>query len=160
MCGRVAFGKKRGWMYALIIVCVLSLIVGCGGTSSAVPTDRATPTGQEVSSSIQVAPLTDPACCEQDVGLPRVLLSELPREAQRTIALIKRGGPFPYRQDGTVFQNRERLLPIRPRGYYREYTVPTPGEDDRGARRIVAGQGGEFYYTEDHYESFVRVIEP
>lgn len=89
-----------------------------------------------------------------------MLLSELPREAQRTIALIKRGGPFPYRQDGTVFQNRERLLPIRPRGYYREYTVPTPGEDDRGARRIVAGQGGEFYYTEDHYESFVRVIEP
>lgn len=146
-------------MRALIIVCVLSLIVGCAGTPSAMPTAQATPTAQ-ASSAVQVAPRTDPACCEQDVGLPRVSLSELPREAQRTIALIKRGGPFPYRRDGTVFQNRERLLPIRPRGYYREYTVPTPGEDDRGARRIVAGQGGEFYYTEDHYESFVQVVEP
>ena len=67
----------------------------------------------------------------------------LPPEAIETLALIQRGGPFPYRKDGTTFQNRERLLPARPRGYYREYTVPTPGSRDRGARRIViAGIAG------------------
>ena len=85
----------------------------------------------------------------------------LPPEAIETLALIQRGGPFPYRKDGTTFQNRERLLPARPRGYYREYTVPTPGSRDRGARRIVSG--GEppevFYYTADHYRSF-REIAP
>lgn len=85
----------------------------------------------------------------------------LPPEAIETLALIQRGGPFPYRKDGTTFQNRERLLPARPRGYYREYTVPTPGARDRGARRIVAGGNPPevFYYTADHYSSF-RQIEP
>lgn len=85
----------------------------------------------------------------------------LPPEAIETLALIQRGGPFPYRKDGTTFQNRERLLPARPRGYYREYTVPTPGARDRGARRIVAGGKPPevFYYTADHYGSF-RQIEP
>ena len=85
----------------------------------------------------------------------------LPPEALETLALIQRGGPFPYRKDGTTFQNRERLLPAKPRGYYREYTVPTPGSRDRGARRIVAGGNPPevFYYTADHYSSF-RQIEP
>ncbi len=85
----------------------------------------------------------------------------LPPEAIETLALIQRGGPFPYRKDGTTFQNRERLLPAKPRGYYREYTVPTPGARDRGARRIVAGGNPPevFYYTADHYSSF-RQIEP
>ena len=85
----------------------------------------------------------------------------LPPEALATLALIQRGGPFPYRKDGTTFQNRERLLPAKPRGYYREYTVPTPGARDRGARRIVAGGNPPevFYYTADHYSSF-RQIEP
>ena len=85
----------------------------------------------------------------------------LPPEALATLALIQRGGPFPYRKDGTTFQNRERLLPAKPRGYYREYTVPTPGSRDRGARRIVAGGNPPevFYYTADHYSSF-RQIEP
>ena len=85
----------------------------------------------------------------------------LPPEALETLALIQRGGPFPYRKDGTTFQNRERLLPTKPRGYYREYTVPTPGSRDRGARRIVAGGNPPevFYYTADHYSSF-RQIEP
>ncbi|HEU0202827.1 MAG TPA: ribonuclease domain-containing protein [Burkholderiaceae bacterium] len=97
--------------------------------------------------------------------LPEVALHALPREAQDTLALIQRGGPFPYRKDGTVFGNRERRLPIQPRGYYTEYTVPTPGRRDRGARRIVAGRGatgnfatgGEYYYTDDHYETFRRI---
>ena len=85
----------------------------------------------------------------------------LPPEAIETLALIQRGGPFPYRKDGTTFQNRERLLPAKPRGYYREYTVPTPGARDRGARRIVTGGNPPevFYYTADHYSSF-RQIEP
>jgi ribonuclease T1 len=80
--------------------------------------------------------------------------AELPAEARATLALIRQGGPFPYAQDGKAFGNRERLLPKRPHGYYREYTVRTPGRRDRGARRIVAGAGMEFYYTEDHYRSF------
>lgn len=85
--------------------------------------------------------------------------SFLPPEAITTLEAIGRGGPYPYDRDGTVFQNRERRLPERPRGYYREYTVQTPGSPDRGARRIVAG--GEppevYYYTDDHYRSFRRV---
>ena len=83
----------------------------------------------------------------------------LPPEAIKTLQAIEQGGPFPYSRDGAVFQNRERRLPERPRGYYREYTVPTPGERDRGARRIVAGGNppGVFYYTADHYRSFREV---
>ena len=88
-----------------------------------------------------------------------IALEKLPAEARHTIVLIKAGGPFPYQRDGAVFHNREGMLPARSRGYYREYTVKTPGAKDRGARRIVAGQGGEFYYTDDHYRSFRRIIE-
>lgn len=85
----------------------------------------------------------------------------LPPEALDTIVLIQSNGPFPYRQDGAVFMNRERRLPIHDRGYWREYTVPTPGESDRGARRLVHGKGDEYYYTDDHYGSFrlVRALE-
>jgi len=84
-------------------------------------------------------------------------LDKLPREVRQTIELIEAGGPFPYRQDGSEFGNRERLLPAQPPGYYREFTVPTPGSRDRGARRIVLGDNGEMYYTEDHYQSFSRI---
>jgi ribonuclease T1 len=82
----------------------------------------------------------------------------LPKEAITTLRLIERGGPYPYRQDDGVFQNRERRLPRQARGYYREYTVKTPGSRDRGARRIVAGgqPPTEFFYTDDHYGSFRR----
>ena len=84
-------------------------------------------------------------------------LSALPIDARRTIALIQAGGPFPYSRDGAVFRNAEGLLPKERSGYYHEYTVPTPGEADRGARRIITGADAEFYYTGDHYESFKRV---
>ena len=82
----------------------------------------------------------------------------LPPEARDTLRRIEAGGPFAHRQDGSTFQNRERLLPPRPRGYYREYTVETPGSRDRGARRIVAGGDPpvEYFYTDDHYRSFRR----
>ncbi len=85
--------------------------------------------------------------------------AKLPREARETLALIRAGGPFPYAQDGRTFGNRERALERKPRGYYREYTVRTPGARDRGARRIITGEGGELYYTEDHYRTFRRIRE-
>ena len=98
---------------------------------------------------------------------PEVELAQLPPEAAQTLALIRQGGPFPYNRDGVVFHNRERRLPTQKRGYYREYTVPTPGLNHRGARRIVAGSGadgdvrssGEYWYTADHYLSFRRIKE-
>jgi ribonuclease T1 len=99
-----------------------------------------------------------PATVDSESGLPLVALATLPVEARDTVALVDRGGPFPYAKDGAVFGNREQLLPTRPAGFYREYTVPTPGEDDRGPRRIVTGdRGGMLFYTADHYASFVRV---
>lgn len=96
-----------------------------------------------------------------------IAVADLPPQARETLALIRKGGPFPYRKDGTTFQNREKRLPLQTRGYYREYTVRTPGSRDRGARRIVAGAGargdpatsGEYYYTADHYETFRRIRE-
>lgn len=98
--------------------------------------------------------------------LQSVALADLPPEAQHTLRLIQQGGPFPYpRNDGVTFGNFERRLPWQPRGYYREYTVRTPGSRDRGPRRIVAGEGrhgdvstsGEYYYSDDHYRSFRRI---
>ncbi|MEO8283936.1 MAG: ribonuclease domain-containing protein [Pseudarthrobacter sp.] len=92
-------------------------------------------------------------------GLPAVSESALPAEARRTLALIRKGGPYSYSQDDQTFGNFERILPRKASGYYREYTVTTPGESDRGARRIVAGAGGEKYYTQDHYDSFKFIAE-
>jgi len=100
-------------------------------------------------------------------SLREVAVVELPKEARETLALIRKGGPFPYRRDGTTFGNFEKRLPLRSRGYYREYTVPTPGARDRGARRIVAGHGAtgdartsdEYYYSDDHYRTFRRIRE-
>jgi ribonuclease T1 len=97
-----------------------------------------------------------------------IAVRALPREGQEVLLLIKQGGPFRYaRKDGSTFGNFEKRLPLQPRGYYREYTVPTPGVNHRGPRRIVAGQGscgdvrcsGEYYYTADHYQTFRRIIE-
>lgn len=90
-------------------------------------------------------------------------VAQLPPEARTTLALIAAGGPYPHRQDGTVFFNRERLLPLQPRGHYTEYTVRTPGERTRGARRLVVGgeprRLQEVWYTADHYASFTRVVD-
>ena len=88
-----------------------------------------------------------------------ILEKELPPEARQTLELIKTNGPFPNKQDGATFGNREKRLPLRANGYYREYTVKTPGAKDRGPRRIIAGNGGEFYYSDDHYRSFRRIRE-
>lgn len=100
-------------------------------------------------------------------GIATVRLEQLPTEARETLRLIKSAGPYPYGKDGTVFRNREKRLPRQPRGYYTEYTVKTPSVPGRGPRRIVAGEGpgrnpatgGEYYYTDDHYNTFRRIIE-
>ena len=97
------------------------------------------------------------AAARAPATLPEIAVADLPREARETLALIERGGPFPYERDGASFGNFEKLLPLKERGYYREYTVRTPGVKHRGARRIVAGRAGERYYTDDHYQSFRRV---
>lgn len=97
------------------------------------------------------------------VGSPATItVAELPRQGVQTYELIHRGGPFPYEKDGLVFGNRERLLPAQKRGYYREYTVKTPGSRNRGARRLVCGgpahQPDICYYTADHYASFRQIV--
>lgn len=116
-----------------------------------------------------VAALFAPPGAARDApqAIAEVRIDELPVEARQTLARIKRGGPYAYRKDGSVFGNREKRLPAQPRGYYTEYTVKTPYSRDRGARRIVAGRGagrdpatsGEYYYTDDHYNSFWRIRE-
>ncbi len=127
---------RRWWGGVLVVLALLALLAG----ALAVARDERFPgSGSEIA------------------------LRELPREARETLDLIRAGGPFPHAKDGTVFGNRERLLPRQPRGYYTEYTVRTPGSRDRGARRIVAGGGprvsGEYWYTDDHYASFSRIRE-
>lgn len=104
------------------------------------------------------ASTTSPPLAETRSAPAPALPDFLPAEARQTIALVQRGGPFPHRQDGGVFGNREGHLPRQPRGWYREYTVDTQGLSHRGARRIVTGghPPREWYYTDDHYDSFRR----
>ncbi|MEV6688884.1 ribonuclease domain-containing protein [Streptomyces sp. NPDC051130] len=91
-------------------------------------------------------------------GMATVRADALPQQAREVLALIDKGGPYPYRQDGSVFGNFEKALPRHERGYYHEFTVRTPGERDRGARRLVTGSGGELFYTDDHYDTFKAVL--
>jgi ribonuclease T1 len=128
--------------------------VGAGSTAAAQPTGTAGP-GARPTATARSGGGTPGAD-----GLPTVAVAALPVEAQRVLRLIDAGGPFPYSQDGTVFGNVERLLPAHQRGWYHEYTVPTPGSRDRGARRLIAGQDGVRYYTADHYGTFARVEGP
>lgn len=101
----------------------------------------------------------------EEAGNPvgSISVNELPREAVGTLSLIAAGGPFPYEKDGVVFGNFERILPPQRRGYYHEYTVPTPGAHNRGAKRIVCGgprrRTDNCYYSDDHYASFRRIID-
>jgi ribonuclease T1 len=106
--------------------------------------------------ALAVAGTLAPACAASAarVSAGTVCHSSLPPQADDTLTLIAQGGPFPYRQDGQVFQNREGVLPSEPTGYYHEYTVKTPGAPTRGARRIVTAQSGTDYYTADHYVTF------
>ncbi|MFD8977736.1 ribonuclease domain-containing protein [Streptomyces sp. NPDC059593] len=130
-----------------LVLCVF--LAGCSAASDTVST------GPTDAAPAPSAPAPDATGTS---GLPTVRAADLPPEARRTLDLIARGGPYPYAKDGAVFSNFERLLPREERGYYREYTVKTPGERDRGARRIVTGRDGEIYWTDDHYESFREVL--
>lgn len=157
----------------LAVAVLLIAISGCTARPSATPASQpdtaaqasatpkvsrtGTPTSTQPSiSADSTSTATPTASLHSD--LPTVRYQDLPKQAKDTIRLIEQGGPFPFSRDGVTFQNRERLLPTRPSGYYREYTVITPGSSDRGARRIVAGDDGELYYTNDHYDSFREVI--
>jgi ribonuclease T1 len=111
-----------------------------------------------------MAALLPVAHARRDAGaLPEIRASELPPEAREVLARVRRGGPFAYDRDGVAFGNREHILPSRPHGYYHEYTVPTPGQHTRGARRIVCGgphaAPDACFYTADHYRSFGRITE-
>jgi ribonuclease T1 len=128
-----------------LFLCFGVLLTGCSSTEPA-GTGAGAVTG---------APSAVPSWVH---GMGTVDAAGLPAEARTTLALIDKGGPFPYARDGIVFGNFEGMLPKHQRGYYHEYTVKTPGAHDRGARRIVTGQGGEIYYTDDHYKSFRAVL--
>jgi len=130
---------------ALVVLAGCSLLAGDAPTLR--PTAPATPAPTSAAEAV-------PAGWQGGT----VDIDELPAEAVDTLRRIAQGGPFLYDQDGSTFQNREGLLPARSRGYYREYTVETPGSPDRGARRIVTGRGDERYYTDDHYASFRWVV--
>lgn len=165
-------GRARGVVLAACaLIVAVALLAGCGGVGKVSPatgagplatatalqaTATAPPRGDHVSPTAArpAAPTREPAAG----GLPMIAFAQLPPEAQETIRLIDRGGPFPYSRDGITFNNREGLLPKEPDSYYHEYTVVTPGSADRGARRIVAGRDGALYYSDDHYASFKRVV--
>lgn len=120
------------------------------------PGGETDPGGAGTSRSVGVSPGEEST---PDSPLARIGESRLPDEGRETLDLVRAGGPFPHERDGITFENREGILPQRDRGYYREYTVPTPGEEDRGARRIVGGDDGDRYYTDDHYASFRQIEE-
>ncbi len=105
----------------------------------------------------------EPLLAKAPSDAPPIAVTHLPKEARTTLELIADGGPFPYSRDGVVFGNREKLLPLHPHGYYHEYTVPTPGSTTRGARRIICGGAKssvlECYYSNDHYQSFRRIVQ-
>mgnify|MGYP003775108615 FL=1 len=146
---------RRTWLWIGLLL--LAFVAGDwfashrASTGATLPAPAPTTTSASPSEAPVPLPRSEPASAPDAAGLPA--------EARATLALIARGGPFEHRQDGSVFQNREHRLPTRPRGFYREYTVETPGSDDRGARRIVTGGDppSEYWYSDDHYRSFRRI---
>jgi ribonuclease T1 len=133
------------------IVLILTWFVGDSWDTSRPIPSRAE-SANESTGQVEATAKIDP-----ETGLRWVSLDAIPPEGRETLSRINEGGPFPESRDGVTFENREAVLPDSQRGYYREYTVATPGSNDRGARRIVVGEGGELYYTDDHYQSFRRI---
>lgn len=150
--------QQRRSLRTAVLVLGIVLLLGLWWWAGREPAGVVTPRDTSVSTA-QSGATTARATTRHTGSMPSVSAADLPAEARHTLALIEAGGPFPYERDGAVFQNRERLLPREPSGYYHEYTVTTPGEDDRGARRIITGRQGERYWTEDHYGSFARIRE-
>ena len=145
-----------------VAAAVLVLLAGCATTTvdARVPVggDDATATSTASSPAVPTEPYADLAPAEPTTSLATITVATLPPEGVETLELIEAGGPFPYEQDGATFGNREGILPTQPKGFYAEYTVVTPGSDDRGARRIVAGDDDSRFYTDDHYASFREVV--
>lgn len=147
--------------YVLVVLGLIALVIlgacSSGSTSDSPPG----PAGTEVATVRVTAPADLPGAAEAptDWSGSIVHLDEMPPEAMVTLDLIAADGPYPYRQDGSTFQNREGILPDRPPEFYREFTVETPGSADRGARRLVVGDDSAIYYTDDHYDSF-RFLAP
>lgn len=151
-------GSTLTWLAPLLVI---ALVVGLWWVAT-----RDTGTTDSGSQGTRATATTEPGgtaypsdAKTPDSGLDTIAESRLPKEAKATLALIRAGGPYPYDQDDKTFQNREGILPQQKRGYYREYTVETPGSDDRGARRIVGGRDGDRYWTDDHYDSFRQIQE-
>jgi ribonuclease T1 len=144
-------------IWAAVVVAAILAARWEKGREPAAPTQVERPAAPHAPSSSQTETRATP---EPRSGGIEGLVPQAEERAQvlATIEIIERGGPFPYpKEDGTVFANREHRLPQQKRGYYREYTVPTPGARDRGARRVIRGQGGETWYTRDHYGTFVEL---
>lgn len=139
---------------ALLTAVALCALMWLGGCAVGVESAGARSSAQPGASAGGLAPS---ASDTPRSGLPHVAVGDLPSEARDVLDAIARGGPYEYPQDDQVFFNREGRLPDQGRGYYREYTVPTPGESDRGARRLVVGRDGDVYYTPDHYRTFRQV---
>ena len=158
--GRAARTGQRslvGLIIALITAALVWWTQGDGHTPGADPTVSESSSPTVTATQSETENTGGDGGTDPDSGLPIIQVADLPPEAAETLRLIDAGGPFPEDEDGSTFQNREDILPQQDEGYYREYTVPTPGSDDRGARRIVAGSGGELYWTDDHYSSFSRI---
>lgn len=151
--GLIARSSAFRRLFALVVSALLvAILLGCtGGTGSTVPITGATDVPIVASATADSVFAPQPPA---DWAGGTVDTDDLPAEAVQTLALIGMGGPYPYDQDGSTFQNREGLLPDRAMGFYREYTVETPGSSHRGARRLVVGNDTDVYYTDDHYDSF------
>jgi ribonuclease T1 len=143
----------RRFLGFVLTVWLAALLAACGTHTTSPTTGTGTATGNQATPTATTTP--PPAWAAH---LPGVDATALPAQGQQTLNLIDAGGPYPYARDGIVFGNYEGLLPKQKRGYYHEYTVPTPGRSDRGARRIVTGQDGEIYYSDDHYRTFKAVL--
>lgn len=156
MRGVKTLGSRQVLLGVLAVALVVLAWVVVRATQA--PSTSATTAGPRTTATDTRTP--GPQGTDPFSGLPWVAESALPRQAADTLALIRAGGPFPFpRSDNQIFDNRERLLPRQTRGYYREFTVVTPGSEDRGARRIITGSAGEKYWTADHYASFSRIRE-
>ncbi len=159
---------------ALVLVAAVAGFVlqrGRGGATSADPRHERLPPGptppipSAPPQSPTAEPPSDPSTRRPDPGARTVDVDGIGDAEERAAITavaraIDRGGPFAYRKDGVTFENREQRLAAHPRGYWHEYTVPTPGSDDRGARRLIAGPDGELFYTDDHYRTFLRIRGP
>lgn len=143
-----------GWLFAVAVV-VGSIMIGTWAQGGGIAASGGSASSGPATGGLSHT--SGPSATRPLGSLAVVALAGLPPAAAETVERLRAGGPYPYRQDGAVFENRERRLPAQPSGYYREYTVPTPGAGDRGVRRIVAGSRGELYWSPDHYDSFFEI---